>query len=458
MLVKQFVLCTTVFSLVSCTAVLPSSVFLDTAKTKELRKTALDTAKRLDVHPCDVLAAFPDNDDNPQGVNGVETRSIPPKMAVSQCERAVEQFPDNARYKYNLARAYDAALYRIINGSPSVIKKAEAKAIAMYQKAAEQNYAPAQRHLASVYANGTYNTFTGLGFIEKSTSKSLELYKKSAAQGETKAQKALVAAYEKGQLGLAKDYNKAFELLKKLAAKGEVDSQVRLASIYEQHWVDDTRHYHRFVKQSLDKALYWYQKAADQGSAVAQTNLGAMYQDGRGVKQSYEKALSLYRKAAEKNNDAKKYIGMMHEKGMGVEQSYEKALSWYQKAKADYEIARITPIINKQREKQAAEMLGRLFTSVFGSLSDIKESMSSTKIKMINRRGSGWHIQSVILLSNGDRLYPIWCDPGSYRNINYSSYTKLYWTIGPSGANQSYPNLDAAAYASCAHYRKVIGK
>ena len=34
----------------------------------------------------------------------------------------------------------------------------------------------------------------------------------------------------------------------------------------------------------------WYRKAAEQGDAVAQYNLGIMYSDGRGVPQNYSEA------------------------------------------------------------------------------------------------------------------------------------------------------------------------
>ena len=46
----------------------------------------------------------------------------------------------------------------------------------------------------------------------------------------------------------------------------------------------------RGVPQDFTQAMAWYRKAADQGSAVAQYNLGVMYRDGRGVPQGYVEA------------------------------------------------------------------------------------------------------------------------------------------------------------------------
>ena len=63
------------------------------------------------------------------------------------------------------------------------------------------------------------------------------------------------------------------------------------------------------VEQSYEKAVEWYRKAADQGNAAAQYNLGNMYSWGKGVEQSNEKAAEWYRKAADQGDpDAKKRL------------------------------------------------------------------------------------------------------------------------------------------------------
>ena len=53
------------------------------------------------------------------------------------------------------------------------------------------------------------------------------------------------------------------------------------------------------VEQSYEKAVEWYLKAAEQGLADAQNNLGNMYYTGTGVEQSYEKAVEWWQKVAE---------------------------------------------------------------------------------------------------------------------------------------------------------------
>ena len=57
------------------------------------------------------------------------------------------------------------------------------------------------------------------------------------------------------------------------------------------------------VEQSYEKAVEWYLKAAEQGLAMAQYNLGEMYALGDGVEQSNEKAREWLQKAADQGFD-----------------------------------------------------------------------------------------------------------------------------------------------------------
>ena len=87
------------------------------------------------------------------------------------------------------------------------------------------------------------------------------------------------------------------------------------------------------VEQDYQKAIEWYQKAAQQGLAKAQSNLGGMYANGHGVKQDYQKAIEWYQKAAQQGLAKAQYnLGLVYENGYGVTQDYEEAMFWYQKA------------------------------------------------------------------------------------------------------------------------------
>ena len=52
------------------------------------------------------------------------------------------------------------------------------------------------------------------------------------------------------------------------------------------------------VTQDYAEAVTWYRKAANQGHAAAQNNLGLLYEDGRGVPQDYVQAHMWFNLAA----------------------------------------------------------------------------------------------------------------------------------------------------------------
>ena len=83
------------------------------------------------------------------------------------------------------------------------------------------------------------------------------------------------------------------------------------------------------VKDEL-QALSWFRKAADQGEAVGQLNLGHMYASGRGVLKDPQQAMFLYRKAADRGlTPAQVSVAAMYERGEGVVKDEQQAYFWY---------------------------------------------------------------------------------------------------------------------------------
>ena len=80
------------------------------------------------------------------------------------------------------------------------------------------------------------------------------------------------------------------------------------------------------MPQDYAEAVRWYRKAAEQGEATAQTNLGFMCQRGLGVPQDYAEAVRWYRKAAEQGEATAQFnLGLMCQRGEGVPQDYVQA-------------------------------------------------------------------------------------------------------------------------------------
>lgn len=80
-------------------------------------------------------------------------------------------------------------------------------------------------------------------------------------------------------------------------------------------------------------AAHYFEKEAAAGDAVAQVNLGWMYNEGRGVPRDYKKAVELYSKAAETGfAPGQAYLATAYTEGKGVDKDFHKAVDLFRKA------------------------------------------------------------------------------------------------------------------------------
>jgi TPR repeat protein len=91
-------------------------------------------------------------------------------------------------------------------------------------------------------------------------------------------------------------------------------------------------HYHdgdHGLPQDFAEAARWYYKAAEQGFAPAQNNLGALYWMGDGVPQDRAEAVRWHRKAAEQGDPNAQYnLGTSLAYGRGVPKDLQQAYVW----------------------------------------------------------------------------------------------------------------------------------
>ena len=74
-------------------------------------------------------------------------------------------------------------------------------------------------------------------------------------------------------------------------------------------------------------------KAAEQGLAEAQFNLGCAYDNGEGVPQDYAQSAAWYRRAADQGlANAQFNLELMYRSGQGVPQDFAQAGDWLRKA------------------------------------------------------------------------------------------------------------------------------
>ena len=124
--------------------------------------------------------------------------------------------------------------------------------------------------------------------------------------------------------GIAKSLKKTTAGYRKAALQGNARAQANLGFMYANG---------RGVAQDAVQAVKWYRKAALQGNALGQNNLGFMYGAGLGVTQDHVQAVKWYSKAALQGNArAQSNLGFAYAKGLGVAQDYTQALEWYRKA------------------------------------------------------------------------------------------------------------------------------
>jgi len=274
----------------------------------------------------------------------------------------------DAAEQYRLGRAYEEGLRGLVRDYR--------KCVHLYKLAADKGNPAAQFRLALLFRKGR-------GGLTKSYEESERLYKIVAEhdkfvadKGDTEAQIRLGRLYENHSGGLETSYVKAERLYKLAANKGDAVGQYRLACFYEEHGYHEKnrplsalryfrlaadqgnvgaeyalgeifshRRFHFWFSEEVEKndreAAVWYLRAAQNGYADAQLQLGSMYKDGVGVEKSereaavwLRKGVEWYRKAAELGDpDAQNWLGWMFAKGRyGVERNEQQAIAWLTKA------------------------------------------------------------------------------------------------------------------------------
>jgi hypothetical protein len=122
--------------------------------------------------------------------------------------------------------------------------------------------------------------------------------------------------------GIRQDSVQAVEWFRRAAAQGLAQGQFQLGVSFEDGIGG--------VTQDLPQAAEWYRRAADQDFAAAQNNLGLLYLNGNSVPQDVAQAFQWFRKAAEQGPpDAQYNLGMAYFNGAGGTVDYVEALKWF---------------------------------------------------------------------------------------------------------------------------------
>ena len=269
------------------------------------------------------------------------------KKAVKWFRKAAEQ--GYAAAQFNLGYCYDEG---------QGVEQNYEEAVKWYRLAAEQGNAAAQCSLGYRYDEGQA--------VEQNYEEAVKWYRKAVEQEKQKNELlsvidnsfrvffgvniVLLFVYFQDTYSVI-PYKKVVDLLHTYISKNDyIDSDlisiivgtigiIVFSAFYYWHnkrkdqFYQFNKAYKAYCEKRYNKAVKWCLKAAEQGNAVAQCNLGVSYCNGQGVEQNYEEAVLWYRKAAEQGHArAQLLLGYCYEYGQGVEQNYQEAVKWYRKS------------------------------------------------------------------------------------------------------------------------------
>ena len=221
----------------------------------------------------------------------------------------------------------------------------QAKWIEYLKMSAQQGHVWAQCELGGCYANGRG--------VEQDEAQAVQWYRKAAEQGYAEALASMAYCYSEGH-GVKKNTAEAARWFQKLAQQDAPEAQHWMGHCYSLHVGDDGLHHLPEVwywmghccsggwgiEKDMDqaaqlyrKAVQWYHRAAEQGSAGAQYSLGRCYANGTGVKKNLDLAVQWYKKAAQQGNrNAQLSLALCYENGWGVQKIPSLAREWRKKA------------------------------------------------------------------------------------------------------------------------------
>ena len=319
--------------------------------------------------------------------------------AASQAKLAL-YYKDQGDYSQAMSWAKKAAEQNNSNGEQLLgtiynrgygVAPDYAEAFKWYKRAAEHGNARAQSDVAVCYANGEG--------VEKDEQQMFYWYSKSAEQGDSVGLRGMYLCYANGE-GVTKDQSMALEYLKRAAESGEVNCQHDLGNYYnaigdidntilwftkaaEQGFARSQNELGLFyingtkVAKDMIKATYWFEKAASQGHPGAQNNLGTIY----AMRRDYAEAIEMWKQAAKTGYvEALSNLAGCYLNGQGVEKNIPKAVSLLEQAAA-----------------QGDEYSKNLLESIDGASQNSKYAKNLDRLKRMVEKGNEIQIGTMVV-------------------------------------------------------------
>ena len=296
------------------------------------------------IHECDRLAASP-RDPHRVG-EGVKWGGLDAPRAIAACKKAVQLFSDVPRFQYQYGRAlnkgkqyqeafkwnrlsaeqgYDMAQYVLgaMYFGGQGVPKDQAKAAKWLRFAAKKGLAFAQTSMGKIYKYGNG--------VPQDYAEAANWYRLAAKQGNAFAKKSLGVMYGKGQ-GVPQDFAEAIKWFRLAAEQGSVRAKKAFRALapllaqqgmkkpsviadYQKGW-DAYLRWYEFTTENYVAAIKKWKPLAEQGDALAQYNLGVVYEKGLGVSKDHKEAEKwLLLSAKQGNADAQFALGKRYQFG-----------------------------------------------------------------------------------------------------------------------------------------------
>jgi len=244
------------------------------------------------------------------------------KLAFKNYLIASKRFDSNVEYK--LGVMYDTG---------QGVKQNFAKAIEHFEKSIKYKEKPYSLwRLGKIHLHGKG--------VDKNYDKAKAYFERAEATGDANSQFELAHMHEYGK-GTPVSLPRALYYYEKSAEQGDADAQYKLdlltGKVDKKDWHADFETaldytYGYTVDVDFDKAIEYYQKAADKGSAVSLYNIGFIVSLTSKTKQS-KLELEYYKKAAELGNIyAQTTLSDHYAIGIGVNVDKEKSFYWEMQA------------------------------------------------------------------------------------------------------------------------------
>lgn len=230
----------------------------------------------------------------------------------------------------------------------------------------KQNLQEAMNCYIKAVENGCNNSLAVIGEIYNiwgDYENATKWYSKAVDSGYSYAALWLGLLYKEGQCDIPPDYTQASYYLHIAAQAGITEAKYQLGQLYYLG--------HGVFNRDFSEACKWFKEAAEEGDIRSQYNLAYSYHHGLGVEYNWEKAVYWYEKAAQRGHQLSQ-IDLADLLAQSDRQQYGKAIYWYSAAA-------------KQNSCEAHRKLGDIYS--FGIGCDVDQILAIKHYKLAAEQG-----------------------------------------------------------------------